>query len=45
MQKALADPACVKAVEETRAPTVFIDAGGEHVAMATAVAMRDLARR
>jgi tripartite-type tricarboxylate transporter receptor subunit TctC len=45
MRKALADPAYVKAVEETGVPTVFIDAGGEDIAMATAAAMRDLARR
>jgi tripartite-type tricarboxylate transporter receptor subunit TctC len=45
MKAAVADPAYAKAVEETGLPTAFIDAGGEDVAMATANAVRELARR
>ncbi len=45
MQATLADPAYVEAVEGTGVPAVFIDAGGEDVAMATAAAMRELANK
>jgi tripartite-type tricarboxylate transporter receptor subunit TctC len=43
MQATLADPAYVEAVEGSGVPAVFIDAGGEDVAMATAAAMKELA--
>jgi tripartite-type tricarboxylate transporter receptor subunit TctC len=45
MQATLADPAYPAAVQETGLPTAFIDAGDEEKAMATAFAMRDLARK
>lgn len=45
MQATLADPAYPEAVKETGLPTAFIDAGDEEKAMATAFAMRDLARK
>jgi tripartite-type tricarboxylate transporter receptor subunit TctC len=45
MQATLADPAYAAAVEATGLPTAFIDAGGEDVAMATAMATREVARR
>jgi tripartite-type tricarboxylate transporter receptor subunit TctC len=43
MQAAIADPAYVEAVEATGVPALFIDAGGEDVAMQTAAEMRELA--
>lgn len=45
MRATLADPAYAEAVEGTGVPAVYIDAGGEDVAMATADAMRELAIR
>ncbi len=45
MQATLADPAYVEAVEGTGVPSLFIDAGGEDVAMQTAAEMRELAIR
>ncbi|MEH6738770.1 MAG: tripartite tricarboxylate transporter substrate-binding protein [Sulfitobacter sp.] len=43
MQATIADPAYVEAVESTGVPALFIDAGGEDVAMKTAADMRELA--
>lgn len=45
MQATLADPAYAEAVKATGLPIAFIDAGGEDVAMATAMAMREVARK
>ncbi|MEF3047838.1 tripartite tricarboxylate transporter substrate-binding protein [Pseudotabrizicola sp. L79] len=45
MQATIADPAYAEAVEGTGVPAVFIDAGGEDVAMATAQAMKELANK
>jgi tripartite-type tricarboxylate transporter receptor subunit TctC len=45
MQATLADPAYAEAVKATGLPTAFIDAGGEDVAMATAMATREVARK
>lgn len=45
MEATLADPAYVTAVEGTGVPAVFIDAGDESVAMASAQATIELARR
>lgn len=43
MKATLADPAYAEAVEGTGVPSLFIDAGGEDVAMETAAKMRELA--
>lgn len=45
MAAAAADPAYPEAVQGAGLPTVFIDAGGMDVAMGTAVAMQELARK
>jgi tripartite-type tricarboxylate transporter receptor subunit TctC len=45
MAAAVKDPAYAAAVQAAGLPTAFIDAGGQDVAMATAVATRDLARK
>jgi tripartite-type tricarboxylate transporter receptor subunit TctC len=45
MDAAVNDPAYLDAVRAAGLPTVFIDAGGEDVAMATANAVKELARK
>lgn len=45
MRATLADPAYVQAVEDAGVPSVFIDAGGQDVAMASAQSIAELTNR